>query len=177
MRGIYTGLSRRHCNQCINTQMFSNMQNSTALLYAFWPASYVKNHDVFAILLRPQRVVASTGQSCSRLKMGCNGVQSVEHYYFHGPTSLPIPQMQCDQACTSFLWECRKRNRLTETTAALVESRISQDLDMSSIITLKYMSLLYGLQCWLQRPLAQEELHSFCCFRLRTLPEWRTSVS
>lgn len=39
--------------------MSSNTQSSTALLYAVCLASYVKDHDVFAILFRLQHVLAS----------------------------------------------------------------------------------------------------------------------
>lgn len=103
------------------------------------------------------------------------GVQSVEH---HQPLIIALATQADEPARTfsllpwahitadspghgmirhayQFCGKCRKQNRLTKTTAGLAESQIRRGLDMcwrsvyASMTTLRYTSLLHGLQCWL----------------------------
>jgi len=117
----------------------------------------------------------SVEESRRGLLRAIEGVQSMEH---HQPLIIALATQAGKPAWTlsllpwahitddspgrgvirhayQFCGKCRKRNRLTKTTAGLAESQIRRGLDMcwrsvyASMTTLRYTSLLLGLQCWL----------------------------
>lgn len=118
---------------------------------------------------------SSMEESRRGLLRAIGGVQSVEH---HQPPIVALATQADEPAwklsllpwayitddlpgrgvirhAYQFCGKCRKRNRLTKTTAGLAESQIRRGLDMcwrsvyASVTMLRYTSLPHGLHRWL----------------------------